>query len=295
MKEIGRLGELLDSAVSSCCDKEVGSIFSSGLDSALVTFLASRHCKVAAYTVGAIDSEDYKFSTKSKEVFDFPIKLIEIDEKKVEEILPELVKIVGNPDPLKVSVGVPMYFAAEAAKKDGLKRVLSGQGGDELFGGYNRYLAHAVKNDYASLKKSMDSDVRSAYSDNLDRDTAVFKAFGIELCFPYMDKAFGDYAMSLPYELKVCEVMGGETEFACLDELDGRKFIRKYLQRRLARSLGLPEFIIGRKKKAAQYGSSSEKLINKLAKEHNFKKKAEDAGRQDYVRMYLESLISKSE
>jgi asparagine synthase (glutamine-hydrolysing) len=282
MKEISLLGELLDNAVAGCCKDEVGSIYSSGLDSALITFLASKHCKVTAYTVGAKDSEDLKFSMKSREMFEFPIKLIEIDENKVEEILPDLVRIVGNPDPLKVSVGVPMYFAAKAAKEEGLKRVLSGQGGDELFGGYNRYLAHAVKKDYAALKKAMDSDVCTAYTDNLDRDTAVFKAFGIELCFPYMNKALGDYAMSLPYDNKVCEVKAGDDEFGCVDELDGRRFIRKYLQRRLARKLGLPEFIIERKKKAAQYGSSSEKLIMKVAKQRGFKKD---------VRSYLESLI----
>jgi asparagine synthase (glutamine-hydrolysing) len=282
MKEIDRIGELLDNAVEECCIKDVGSIYSSGLDSALITFLASKHCNVNAYTVGAKDSEDIKFSKKSEEVFDFPVKLIEIDEEKVEEILPDLVRIVGNSDPLKVSVGVPMYFAARAAKEDGLKRVLSGQGGDELFGGYNRYLAYAVKKDYKALKKAMDSDVSTAYSDNLDRDTAIFKAFGIELCFPYMNKEFGDYVMSLPYEKKVYEVLGKDLEFACVDELEGRMFVRKYIQRLLARSLGMPEFIIERKKKAAQYGSMSEKLINRIAKERGFNKN---------VQSYLESLI----
>ena len=288
---VKRLGDLFENAVRKSCGDEVGSIYSSGIDSALVTLVASRHCKVTAYTVGGEGSEDLKYSRKSAELFEFPIKFIEIDEKKVEEILPDLIKIVGNTDPLKVSVGVPMYFAAKAAKEDGLKVVLSGQGGDELFGGYNRYLAHASKKDYGALKKAMDGDVSTAYEDNLDRDMAIFKAFDIDLRFPYMDKAFGDYVMSLPYEMKVCEVGEEGCEFDCIDESCGKKYVRKYVQRKLGKELGLPDFILGRKKKAAQYGSESEKIINRIAKTKGFKNKADAAGRKDYVKMYLESLL----
>jgi asparagine synthase (glutamine-hydrolysing) len=171
MKErISILRGLLEKSVKKCCEKEVASVYSSGIDSAVITFLASEYCKVAAYTVGAKESEDIKCSAKSREDASFKINLIEIDESSVEEILPDLVRLVGLPDPLKVSVGVPLYFAAREAKKDGLSIMLSGQGGDELFGGYNRYLAHAANGDYERLKAAMQKDVDTSYADNLDRD-----------------------------------------------------------------------------------------------------------------------------
>lgn len=244
------LRDLLEKSVKKCCENEVASVYSSGIDSALVTFLAFKYCKVSAYTVGGKGSEDIKFSTKSREDADFKITLIEIDESSVEEILPDLVRIVGVPDPLKVSVGVPLYFAARAAKKDGLSVMLSGQGGDELFGGYNRYLEHAANGDYERLKNAMQKDVDTAYIDNLDRDIAICKEFSLELRFPYMDADFGKYAAALPADCKIFELKENAIEeYACVDEVDKKRFIRKYLLRRLAAEVGLPQYILDRKRR----------------------------------------------
>jgi len=289
---ISILRDLLEKSVKKCCEKEVASVYSSGIDSGVITFLASKYCKVVAYTVGAKGSEDIKFSMKSREDASFKINLIEIDESIVEEILPDLVKIVGVPDPLKVSVGVPLYFAAREAKKDGLSVMLSGQGGDELFGGYNRYLAHAANGDYERLKAAMQKDVDTAYADNLDRDIAICKEFGLDLRFPYMDADFGKYAATIPADCKVFELKENVVEeFACVDEVDKKRFIRKYMLRLLAADIGLPQYILDRKKKAAQYGSEAEKLIDRIARKNDYKKKAADTGRKDYMRMYLESLV----
>ena len=289
---ISILRDLLEKSVIKCCEKEVACVYSSGIDSAVITFLASKYCKVNAYTVGAKGSEDIKFSAKSREDASFKINLIEIDELIVEKILPDLVRIVGVPDPLKVSVGVPLYFAAREAKKDGQSVMLSGQGGDELFGGYNRYLAHAANGDYERLKVAMQKDVDTAYVDNLDRDIAICKEFGLDLRFPYMDAEFGKYAATLPADCKVFELKEDAVEeFACVDEVDKKRFIRKYMLRLLAADIGLPQYILDRKKKAAQYGSEAEKLIDRIARKNEYKKKATEAGRKDYMRMYLESLV----
>jgi len=280
--QLAELARLLTSAIQRACAPKTGVVFSSGIDSALVAFIAAKNCDLSAYLVGTSDSEDMQHSVLVEKDLPFRLKRTVIDESIVEAVLPELVSICGTTDPLKVSVGVPMYFAAKAAKEDGLSVVLSGQGGDELFGGYNRYLDHAAKGDYPGLQKALQGDADNAYIDNLDRDTAIFSAFGIDLRFPYMDEAFSSYAMAIPAQMKVFEVIDDAPKFDCVDKLGEKRFIRKYMMRLLAREMGLPKSVLDRKKKAAQYGSESEKVIQRLARKAGYDKKA--------VKSYLETL-----
>ncbi|MBN2250540.1 MAG: asparagine synthetase B [Candidatus Altiarchaeota archaeon] len=288
--EIKKLGSLLENAVKKNCTENVGAVYSAGIDSALVSLIASRFCDLTAYSVGTEGSPDLKYARRSMECFDFDIRVLEIDDGKVEEMLPDLLKIIGTCEPLQVSVGVPLYFASREAVKDGLSVMLSGQGADELFGGYNRYLAVAAEGDMEKLESAMRKDVENAYKDNLDRDIAIAKAFGIDLRFPYMDPDFSSHALRVHVGLKVFEV-GDTGDYSCVDQVDGKKFIRKYLLRHLAAEAGVPKFILDRKKKAAQYGSETQKMVERIARRNGFKKKALSHGRPDHVRMYLESLV----
>jgi asparagine synthetase B (glutamine-hydrolysing) len=65
------------------------------------------------------------------------------EERNVEEIASKVVNLVEEPNPVKIAIGVPFYWAAEKTAEAGLKVLLAGQGADELFGGYQRYV-----NDY---------------------------------------------------------------------------------------------------------------------------------------------------
>ncbi len=163
-------------------------------------------------------------------------------------------------DSLQVSCAIPVYFASKEANKDGLEVMLSGQGGDELFGGYNRYLQHT--NDYKELEKILEKDVKNAYEDNLKRDITVCKDNQIELKFPFMDKELVNFALEIPAELKIKEVE--EEEFSCVDEINGKKVIRKYILRKVAKDIGVPDIILNRPKKALQYGSGSWKILRKI-------------------------------
>lgn len=279
-QEIDQLRELLEKAVEKNCNKKTGIVFSSGIDSSIIALLASKFCKVTAYTIGIRDSPDLEYARKAKKFFDFDIKINEIDKKKIEDVLPELLSIVGKPEPMHIAVSIPVYFASKKAHEDGLKIMLSGQGGDELFGGYYRYLEYA-RGSYHELDKVMRHNLETIYEDNLNRDMKICKRDGIELRFPFMDDEFKGYAMKIPPELKVYEVKDKE-DFSCVDFIDNKKFVRKYILRVLAREIGVPNLILNRKKKAVQYGSGTQKILEKIARENGFKK----------VRIYLESLKS---
>ncbi|MFH0860549.1 MAG: asparagine synthase C-terminal domain-containing protein [Candidatus Altiarchaeota archaeon] len=288
---VRNLKELFVDAVRrECADGGVGVILSGGLDSTLVAVTASRLAEVTSYSVGIADSDDLKYARLLLESSKFEGRIIEFTVEDVEVALKPIVRLVGVPDPLKVSVAVPFYFASRRAGEDGLRVMLCGQGPDELFGGYNRYLEILSEDGYGSLQEALDYDVSSLFDGQLRYDAAVCRGNGIELRFPFTDEAFVNYAKGIPPELKIREVKDGG-EYDCVDVAGGRKFIRKYVLRKMAEKSEVPDYIINRRKRAAQYGSGSHKILQRLAKEKGFRERASKDGRRDYVRMYLESLL----
>jgi len=285
---------LLDAAVKKDCAgrEKVGLIYSAGVDSTLVGVLASKYCEVAGFNVGMAGARDPEYSRESERALPFEIIHVELTLEKVEEVLPAILKIVGEPNPVKVSVGVPFYWASKAAAEAGLNAVLCGQGADELFGGYNRYVDHLSRIGYEGLEALMDEDVTNIWANQLNFDKQICALNGVEIAFPYMDGEFSKAAGNVPIEEKISRA-GDDPPFACVDETEGGDFIRKFVLREMAAAAGVPKSIIERPKKAAQYGSGSDKAVRAISKNRGFVQRAADAGRTDFTRMYLEDLIQR--
>jgi len=265
------LKQLLSNAVKQAVnnEKNVGIVFSAGIDSTGIAMLANKFSNVTAYTVGTYGAEDILFAKKFKELNLLNTKIVIITEEDVKNEIEHIVKILKVHNiaatRLNLSTAVPIYFASKKAYEDGITVMLSGQGADEIFGGYARYLKMNNDERIASMK----NDINNAYKDNLNRDIAMCAFNKISLKFPYIEKKFLDYAMDIPMKFKIYEVKGekyiddSNNEFSeTIDIVNGKKFIRKFILRKLGREIGIPEFIVKRKKKAMQYGSKSEKIIN---------------------------------
>lgn len=286
MTYVERLRELLSRAVEKTCEPELGIIFSGGIDSTIIALLASEYSQVTAYSCGIKGSPDIGYVDECGNL-DFRVKVVELDPGEIERSLADIIQAIGDINPVKVSVEVPFYFASKKAMEDGLSVMLCGQGADELFGGYNRYLGPLP--DYDVVGKMMSEDVENIYAQQISKDMAVCKVNGVELRAPYMDDEFRNYAMGIPVELKLHEVKDSP-EFSCVDIVNDRRFIRKYILRKLGEEIGVPDAILNRRKKAAQYGSGTWKVFDKIARQREFKEKARKAGRKDYVGMWLSSI-----
>ena len=116
-------------------DVEVGSFLSSGIDSSYIVSLAKPD---KTYTVG-YENKKYDETMYAK---DLAGKLGIKNESKIitkEEYLENISKIMYHLDePTSDPAAISLYFVAKLASKD-LKVVLSGEGADEFFGGYNYY------------------------------------------------------------------------------------------------------------------------------------------------------------
>ena len=120
-------------------DVPVGAFLSGGIDSTIIAALASRiKPDLLTFTVG-FEREGYSEIDLAKETADF-LKVKNISKViTVDEFVSELPNIIWYMDePMADAAAVPLYFVAREARKY-VTVVLSGEGSDELFGGYNIY------------------------------------------------------------------------------------------------------------------------------------------------------------
>lgn len=120
-------------------DVEVVSLLSSGVDSSLVTLISSLHTnKLKSYTVGLHDERD---ESKAAKIFAEELRIRNTTHKVTNEELIDTLLDIGQfiDEPHGDPSFILTYLISARIKKDGIKVMLSGDGGDEFFYGYNSY------------------------------------------------------------------------------------------------------------------------------------------------------------
>ena len=272
--------EMIITALSNSVKKNLtpdcAILFSGGVDSSLITALAVRHVPgITLITVGFPGSNDVKWAPDAAQLLgvgnSLILKMIDLDD--VESTIPCVMEALETADPMAISLGVPLYIACTEAKSRNINLLLTGQGADELFGGYHRY-KEIFKKSTASLHEAIVADVSQLPQRDILRDNTVAKAAGIELAAPFLDPGVIELALSIPAALKV-------------SEFDG-ELVGKYILRRAAENV-VPTGIAWREKKAFQYGSGVWAALGRLARQAGFKK--QDKG---YIRKYLYSVAGEN-
>ena len=230
--------------------RELGVIFSGGLDSSYLALLLKEiseniPLKIKLYAVGAEGSKDVEAAIYASKFLNLDLEICEVTEEMVREAIPEVVKAIGDDNLMKVGVGLTTYFATNMVAKDGLKVAISGQGADELFGGYKRYLQSFVD---GTLNYDLRVDMSNMYHVNLERDDACSMLNGVELRLPFLDKTLVELVLNIPDNKKIVSMH---------DDM------RKSILRKLAFEEGLDYEIAYRPKKAAQYGTGIDKILRK--------------------------------
>jgi asparagine synthase (glutamine-hydrolysing) len=255
------LKELLISAVEKRIKylSHVGIVFSGGVDSSIIAKLShDLGANITLYSVGHETSSDVQFAKQAALQMDLPLKIKTLDVEDVKKYTPLVLNAIEEFNIMKLGVGMPAYVASEIASSDGVKVMLSGQGADEIFAGYHRYIQY-YNDKGENLQEDLMDDVGNLYHVNLQRDDAVTMANGIELRVPYLDLELVDMALKVPIKYKLH---------------NGKDNLRKCILREIAADMGMPPEIVRRPKKAAQYGSGINKiLVKKVLKDENYKNK----------------------
>ena len=225
--------------------------FSGGLDSSLLA-LTAKKCGFTPQliSVGLEGRKETEEAVSSAEELGLPIKLKIFNEQDVEAVIPKVLWIIEEPDPVKLSIAIPLFFAAKTVSENGLRVMLAGQGSDELFAGYKKYLQIYSEKGEKAVYAALREDFLNCYRTNFERDEKVCAFHKLELRLPYADWELSNYALNLPPRLKITLETGQ----------------RKTVLRKAAEKLGLPASIAYKPKKAIQYATGVASILKKIAK-----------------------------
>lgn len=239
-------------------DGKTGLLLSGGVDSsAIATVLSQEGVDFTAFCVA--EGKDIEHAEKLAKKLDFDLVPIHLDIDEVEHSIPEIFQILGMKEylnstpvylPVITSLSITFYFALKEAGKYGIKRMFSGVGSEELFAGFTDWTGE-------DIEKQVVERTYTLYKRDLWRDHALAEHSGMRMTYPFLDRLFAKTALSIPAGLKLTE---------------GYK---KYVWRKTAEYLGVPHENAWRKNKAAQYGSGSDRILEKLAKTNGKKYRIE--------------------
>ncbi len=241
-----KLAELLYDSVSKSLNTSTAIMFSGGLDSSTIARIASEIGDVELFSIGMVNSRDIKWSKMTADLLGLDIRIRVIHPSELEDYLLKTMIAIESSDPLQVLIGVPIYIVSEFIHDSGYNVALAGQGADELFGGYAKYLRMSKE----QLCESLFQDVYNISIQNLERDNHIAMANSIDLRTPYLSDDIVNFALRIPVELKVYSG------------------IRKYILRVTADKIGVPKEIVYADKKAIQYSTGISKHFEKAAKKH---------------------------
>jgi asparagine synthase (glutamine-hydrolysing) len=112
-------------------------------------------------------------------------------------------------DVTTIRASTPMYLLSRKIKAMGVKMVLSGEGADEVFGGYLYF--HSAP-DAASFHTETVTRVKNLHTSDCLRANKSTMAWGLEARVPFLDKALLEVAMNIDPQEKVCDRSKGRME-----------------------------------------------------------------------------------
>src|SRR5690606_34992918 len=245
--DISKIREGLEAAVHRqlMSDVPYGVLLSGGLDSSIIAAVTAKYARnriesgdqeeawyprLHSFAVGLEGSPDLVAAQKAADHIGSIHHEVHFTVQEGLDAIRDVIYHLETYDVTTVRASTPMYLLARVIKSMGIKMVLSGEGSDELFGGYLYF--HKAPN----AKEFHDETVRKLGKLHLYdclRANKALMSWGIEGRVPFLDKEFMDVAMNVNPKDKMISLQNGRME--------------KYVLRKAFEDL-LPESIAWRQK-----------------------------------------------
>lgn len=209
--DIAKVREALEAAVHRqlMSDVPYGVLLSGGLDSSIISAIAAKYARqrvesgdtqeawyprLHSFAVGLEGSPDLVAAKKAAEHIGSVHHEIHFTVQEGLDAVRDVIYHLETYDVTTVRASTPMYLMARVIKSMGIKMVLSGEGSDELFGGYLYF--HKAPN----AKEFHEETVRKLGKLHLYdclRANKALMSWGVEGRVPFLDKEFMDVAMTV--------------------------------------------------------------------------------------------------
>lgn len=207
--DLTKIRELLTESVVShlMVDVPFGVLISGGLDSSIIASIVVRHYQdqvkngiikkmpeIHSFSVGLSTSPDLVAAREVAKFLGTIHHEIVYDVQEGIDHVPDVIYHIETFNPTTIRASTPMYLMLRHTKSLGIKMVLSGEGADEILGGYLYF--HKAPNPKEFHQETI-RKIQDLYKYDLLRGNKSSLAWGVELRVPFLHKDFIEYCMSI--------------------------------------------------------------------------------------------------
>ena len=241
------LSEIQNAIRETISDKKIGIAFSGGVDSTLVSKICNDlGFDITLLTIGFPNSHDILFAKDVNKHLNYKHKILEIDQDFFDEIASKISKKIKTDNLSWNENCIAFYHIAKLAQSLGITTVVTANGIDELFCGYNAY-REAIEVGEKNVLQLMDSKLENELK-MMKAVNEVTSELSVKIIQPLLDEQFIKVAKTIP----ISEKISGKYDL-----------IRKHIIRKLASEIGVPDISVKKRKKALQYGTLIHKALLK--------------------------------
>jgi len=228
----------LEKSCNSCTSNLIS--LSGGLDSTIIAyFLKEKNPNTIAIITEDFVSTDLTYCQMVSKQMKLPLSIYNVKTAVILEAIEETIKILKNFNDIEIRNNVVMYLAIKWAKDNGEKSVITGDGADELFAGYN-FLINKPENE-------LEAEIKRVCSIMHFPTQKIGKALGIKIESPFLDEKVVKIAKEIPANLKI--------------KKENNKKYGKWILRKTFEKY-IPQQIAWREKSPMQEGSGTSGLTN---------------------------------
>ncbi len=214
---------------------------SGGLDSSILASCVDKKTRAFALVAKDFPSTDLVHAQLVAKLYGLKLDVITVDVDSLLSAAEDTIKILEVFNPIEIRNNIVVYLTMKTAKEHGFQSIMTGDGADELFAGYNFFKKMSPM--------ELEKDLERIWSVMHFPSRVISKSIGMTLHTPFLDDTVSEYVKKIAPEFKVREENGKKY---------GKWILRKAFEN------NLPKSIAWRDKSAMQDGSGTSGLTSFL-------------------------------